>query len=198
MKHPSVFTCVMRSAVQKHSFRRQGQSRLSESIGYLQAYLEATAMNVLVCNKAIAVWIASGYCTSSCRDKELFNTCNFLPVHLLTRQWTDKVLYVCVCLFGHISVSIPVRSVNMCLCASSWELCVKMTKHFLPSGMIQTQECYLFACFPRRILRWIKCGGRSDLTSPQPLLSPHQPEIVKKNSCWQVLWEKSNTVRKWE
>lgn len=98
MKLPSVFKRVGRAgAREKHSFRQQGQGRLSGSIGYLLSNSKATAMNILVHNKAIAGGIASGYCTSSFRDKGLLNICNFLPVHLSTRQWTDKVC-VCVCL----------------------------------------------------------------------------------------------------
>ena len=111
MKLPSVFKRVGRAGTRgkkKLSFRRQGQGRLSGSIGYLLSHLEATTMNILVHNKAIAVWIASGDCASSFRDKGLLNIYNFLPVHLSTRRWTDKVhqrVCVCVCVCVCVGIS---------------------------------------------------------------------------------------------
>lgn len=108
MKLPSVFKRVGRAcAREKHSFRQQGQGRLSGSIGYLLSHLEATTMNILVHNKAIAVWIASSYCTSSFRDKGLLNIYNFLPVHLSTRLQTDK---------GHAPVCSHVCVIDFVLC----------------------------------------------------------------------------------
>lgn len=101
-KLPSVFKRVGRSGAREEiSFRRQGQGRLSGGIGYLSSHLEATTTNVLVHNKAIAVWIACGYCTSSFRDKGLLNIYNFLPVHLSARRRADKLPGVCVCVSAY-------------------------------------------------------------------------------------------------
>lgn len=132
MKLPSVFSVLGEPVLwKKLPFRQQGQGRASGSIGYLLSHLEATTMNILVHNKVIAVWIACSYFTSSLRDRGLLNIYNFLPVYLSTRRRTDKghesvfvcaVHSVCVCVCQHSDISILVRSANMCLCVSSWEL----------------------------------------------------------------------------
>lgn len=54
MKLPSVFKRAGRDGTRgKHSFRQQGQGRLSGSIGYLLSNLGATTMNILVHKKPI-------------------------------------------------------------------------------------------------------------------------------------------------
>lgn len=67
-------------------------------------------------------------------------------------------------------------------------------KHFLPRGIIQARKSCSLVCLPLLVHRNLKYESGSGLTTP-PLLSYSRPEITR-NSCWQVLWRKSNTV--WE
>ena len=152
----TLWSCLQCLSVlwKKHSFRQQGQGRLSGSIGYLLSNLEATTMNILVHKKAIAVWIASSYCTSSFRDKGLLNIYNFLPVHLSTRQWTDKRHeLVCVCVCGRLwTVCVSAYwCIHPCVqCEHVFmhkflRALYKDSEHFPPRGIKQARKCCL--CF---------------------------------------------------